>query len=169
MARQSRFVTLSVIVGTLAGAGVLALTYGPTAPPTQPIAFNHNTHVVERARLNCTFCHTSADRSTHAGIPSAKQCLLCHMGILPDHPEIQKLTSYAERGEPVPWLQVYQLPTFVYFSHKRHVKAGVECEECHGDVSQMTVARLEVNHTMGSCLACHQQRGAPTDCLICHK
>ncbi|MFQ5662630.1 MAG: cytochrome c3 family protein [Terriglobia bacterium] len=170
MRRGYKVIGIALLGGAaLVAGGLLALTRGPSGPPAQPIAFNHRTHVEERARLDCLFCHTTANRSTRAGIPSAQGCLLCHMGILPDHPEIRKLRSYREQGRPVPWQQVYRLPAFVYFSHKRHVRAGIECQECHGDLTRMAAARLEVNHTMGSCLACHQQRGAPTDCLTCHK
>jgi hypothetical protein len=32
----------------------------------------------------------------------------------------------------------------------------------------MTVAERVVDHTMGFCVNCHEQRGASNDCLICH-
>src|SRR5690606_9460674 len=34
--------------------------------------------------------------------------------------------------KPIEWVQVHNLPDFVFFSHSAHVNAGVECQTCHG-------------------------------------
>jgi hypothetical protein len=73
----------------------------------------------------------------------------------------------------------------VYFTHKRHVSAGVECQECHGEVQDtMTVARRVSELTMGWCLECHEdhpsvdtnygslaelRRAEMKDCWTCHQ
>ena len=58
---------------------------------------------------------------------------------------------------PIPWVKVHDLPDFVNFTHKRHVKAGLECQECHGEVQDdMTVGRRVSELTMGWCLNCHE-------------
>ena len=85
-----------------------------------------------------------------------------------------KLAGYFERGKPVPWVEVYKLPSHVKFNHKRHVRAGVQCEECHGKVQQMKVVYPYAPMKMSWCLSCHRRKmndpKFPTtmDCLICH-
>jgi hypothetical protein len=83
---------------------------------------------------------------------------------------IQTLRAYAKRKEEIPWQPVYGFveEAHVRFNHSPHVRGGVECATCHGDLTQMTVAQRTVNHTMGFCIACHQQKGASNDCLVCH-
>jgi hypothetical protein len=115
------------------------------------------------------FCHNTVERSRFAGLPPVEKCLYCHEHIIPEHPQIRKLRGFAERGEPVPWHKVTFLPDHVYFSHQRHLKAGVTCESCHGTVENMD--RVKEIYTdsidgvvmqgsplkMGFCLECHQQ------------
>jgi len=70
--------------------------------------------------------------------------------------EIAKVTSGIQKQE-IPWVKVHDLPDFVHFTHKRHVKAGIECQECHGEVQEdMTVGRRVNELTMGWCLTCHE-------------
>jgi hypothetical protein len=45
--------------------------------PVQPIDFSHRLHAGE-LRLDCLYCHHAADKSRHAGIPSADICMNCH-------------------------------------------------------------------------------------------
>jgi hypothetical protein len=74
-----------------------------------------------------------------------------------DRPELEKLKNYFKEGTEIPWVKVHDLPDFVHFSHKRHVKAGVLCQECHGEVQDdMTVGRRVSELTMGWCLDCHE-------------
>jgi Cytochrome c7 and related cytochrome c/Class III cytochrome C family len=134
----------------------------------QPIAFPHQVHVANQ--MECGFCHDSAERSSVAGIPSVTQCMVCHQSIKTDSPEVKKLASYAGRNQEVPWAPVYFFPvgSAVYFSHKRHVKAGVECRHCHGNVAESMEMRREIDWTMGKCIDCHRTRKASIDCLTCH-
>jgi hypothetical protein len=93
----------------------------------------------------------------------------CHRTVATDREEIKKLTAHYEGKKPVEWARVYALPDFIYFSHKRHVKAGVACDSCHGDVSAMLRIRRVRNLQMGWCVSCHRMRNAPMDCWTCHK
>lgn len=139
-----------------------------SAGPEQPIPFSHRLHVNVK-QLDCNFCHNTVERSRFAGIPPVEKCLYCHDYIIPEHPQIKKLKGFAERGEPVPWKKVTHLPDHVYFSHQRHVKAGVSCTECHGNVEHMDrvqevytdpldkITLLGSPFKMGFCLDCHQQ------------
>ena len=83
--------------------------------------------------------------------------------------EIRKLTGYVGGKRPVEWVRVHALPDFIYFSHKRHVKGGVDCRACHGDVGRMKKIQRVSMLTMGWCVSCHKARGASTDCATCHK
>lgn len=133
----------------------------------QPIRFSHSLHVSDN-EIPCQFCHAYARRGPVAGIPSVQRCVHCHLTIGSDRPEIVKLLQYWKDEQPIPWVRVHDLPDYVRFTHKRHVRAGVLCETCHGDVSKMEAAAQTEPLTMGWCLRCHQERQAPTDCLVCH-
>ena len=140
----------------------------PQPAESQPIAFPHPVHV-EQLGLSCTFCHESAERGPHAGVPAVSKCVSCHQAIATDHPEIKKLLGYQQRGEPIHWQRIHDLPDFIYFSHKRHVKSGLDCSACHGAVEKMPEVQLVRSLKMGWCLSCHRSRGASFDCATCHK
>jgi hypothetical protein len=137
--------------------------------PVQPIAYQHKPHI-EKAKLQCNFCHAAVDKGPVASIPGVKDCMVCHQAIATDKPEIQKVAAYEQRGEEIPWQRVYGWndEAHVRFNHAPHIRAEVQCSTCHGDVPQMTVARRVVDHTMGFCVSCHQERKVSNDCLTCH-
>ena len=146
--------------------------------PEQPIEFPHYRHVTELG-MDCEYCHTMARKSIHSGVPETQTCVNCHQYVMSvkDKPEIQKVLDYYERQEPIPWKKVHDLPDFVHFTHKRHVQAGVNCTECHGQVGLQgqvttwseddghgsTVQKTGIEHVMiretslqmGWCLDCH--------------
>jgi Cytochrome c7 and related cytochrome c len=138
------------------------------ALPPQPIAFPHTIHA-GRLGLPCLYCHPSAAKSIHAGVPPLELCLSCHRSIATERPEIVKLRGYAESAGAVEWVRIHNLPPFVHFSHKRHVRRGIDCFTCHGAVQTMTSVRQVRPLTMGWCLSCHRDKGAPTDCATCHQ
>ena len=45
--------------------------------PEQPIAYSHRLHAGE-LQIPCLYCHHAAEKSRHAGIPSANICMNCH-------------------------------------------------------------------------------------------
>jgi hypothetical protein len=146
---------------------------GKTHGPVQPINYSHKIHA-GKLGMNCLYCHTGAARSPIANLPAVSTCMGCHKIVRTDRPEIQKLTGYYERGEQVPWVEVYRLPDHVKFNHKRHVKAGVQCTQCHGKVMEMDVVYPAVSLKMGWCLECHRARqndpkfATTMDCVTCH-
>ena len=170
---MSRWLILIAVLIVIGAVGGILLTRAQVlAAPEQPISYSHQAHV--KAGVQCLFCHSNALRSPVAGIPSVQKCMGCHAVIATDKPEIKKVTSYWERGEPIPWVRVNIQPDFVYFSHQPHLGAGLSCENCHGDVGNMTVDQPVVKMDMGWCLDCHLKQPEAniarlTDCLTCHK
>jgi hypothetical protein len=136
--------------------------------PIQPIAFSHKLHAGENG-IHCLFCHRDAPKSPVAGIPAVADCRACHMFISPNASEITKLNGYWEKREPIPWVRVYSLPDFVYFPHMMHVRAGLGCSFCHGEVATMNRINRSASLKMGWCLSCHRQHKASIDCWTCHK
>lgn len=139
--------------------------------PTQPIPYSHKLHAGD-LKIPCEFCHTYARRSRSAGIPALEQCMQCHSIIATDRENIKKVAAAYDSKQPIEWAKVHDLPDFVFFSHKRHVKAGFACQECHGPVETMEIVYRKAPLTMGWCVTCHQQnldKGASVDCLTCHK
>jgi hypothetical protein len=145
-----------------------ALTCKGASPPAQPIAYSHKQHIA--LGLQCLDCHSSADTSAAATIPSVRKCMLCHAKISVAKPEIQKLAAFAKNKQEVPWQRVYGFSreSMVKFQHAAHIRAKVECATCHGDMTQATTADRLVKHTMGSCVSCHRQYKASEDCATCH-
>lgn len=138
--------------------------------PEQPIPFNHRRHVTEN-KIPCQYCHSQADKSRQAGIPSMNVCMNCHSVVAIDKPNIQKLRNLYENGKSFEWVKVHDLPDFVYFNHARHIAKDVKCEECHGDVGKMERVYQALPMTMGWCINCHrtQKEPAPTQCITCHR
>lgn len=48
--------------------------------PQQPIKFSHAKHAGE-LKISCIYCHTGANQSKHATIPSPTTCMNCHMAV----------------------------------------------------------------------------------------
>lgn len=138
--------------------------------PAQPIAFSHKLHAGDH-QIPCLHCHLHAEHSPSAGVPPVSKCMGCHNNIAKDKPLIVTLTDYWDQQQPIPWVKVHDLPDFVHFSHKRHVKAGLACNNCHGEVEKMQVLRKVNNLQMGWCIDCHKNNAVRfgTDCATCHK
>lgn len=151
----------------------IAVEFGMQKGPTQPIAYSHELHA-GTLQMDCKYCHFSTTKSAWANIPPVSTCMGCHTYVATDKPEVQKLAGYFERGEQVPWVRVHNMPDHVKFNHKRHVRAGVECQTCHGPIQAMPVVYQYSSLKMGWCIECHRSRlDDPThptsmDCLICH-
>jgi hypothetical protein len=96
--------------------------------------------------------------------------MFCHVALAKDRPDIQKLARFAKQKQEVPWVRVYSAPDWVFWSHRTHLDAKIECERCHGRVADLDVmARVTDVTTMGGCVGCHQKSGGPTGCLACHE
>ena len=118
-------------------AGAAQALVSPPHAPRQPIFFNHVIHAGS-FQIPCQYCHADARRSEYAGLPSVERCVGCHKIIgAQDNPEIAKIHDYAQRGQPIPWVRIFKLPEFTFFTHKPHVRFGLECQTCHGPIERM--------------------------------
>jgi len=167
-----RFLLALVIVAIGVVIAIFITRARLLAAPDQPIAYSHQTHI--EAGIQCLYCHAQATRSNIAGVPSVERCMGCHSVIATDNETVQQLAGYWERGEAIPWASVNNQPDFVYFSHRPHYGAGINCETCHGNVGTMDQARPTLRMDMGWCLKCHTDQdpehvGRLVDCVTCHK
>jgi cytochrome c7-like protein/class III cytochrome C family protein len=137
------------------------------APPEQPIPYSHKTHLA--LGLKCLECHPNPEPGDRMTLPAADKCMTCHVVIAKNRPSIQKLAEFAKSKQTIPWVRVYVVSGWVYWNHRAHLEAGMKCEMCHGQVSQMDVmARVTKVTTMEGCIECHRQNGASTGCQYCH-
>lgn len=174
MKRLGKWIVAVCVVVAIIGVVLLRASAKPEAP-RQPIEFDHWQHVTKQGddapQLECTFCHENVDKSSHATIPNITTCMGCHESIMTESPEVQKLAAFAERKEQPPWRRVYwhEPEANVFYTHKPHIKAGLECTTCHGKIGEMHRVRREVDQTMGWCIDCHRARSVSIDCYVCHR
>jgi hypothetical protein len=135
-------------------------------PPVQPIPYSHKKHIA--LGLKCANCHEMPDPGEMMGIPVVAKCMTCHQTVKKDSPAIQKLAAFAAHKEDVPWVRVYRIPSFVFFSHKYHLSSGATCEDCHGKVAEMEQMAKVKDISMGACMNCHRINKAANDCMACH-
>ena len=152
--------------------------------PEQPIYYSHKVHAGIN-QINCLYCHGNAMESKHAAIPATNVCMNCHKTIttyekgpklytdegkeINGTKEIEKLFAYAgfdpnnpnawdaSKAKPIPWTKIHNLPDHVYFNHSQHVKAGnVQCQTCHGEITNMDEVYQFAELSMGWCVNCHR-------------
>ena len=134
----------------------------------QPIQFSHERHVAGNG-IDCRYCHTSVEESRFAGIPPTKTCMNCHAEIFANSPFLEPVRASFTSGRPLQWTRVHDLPDFVYFDHSIHVKKGVGCTTCHGQVDRMPLMWQEQSLQMEWCLDCHrnpEQYVRPRDAIF---
>ncbi len=74
----------------------------------------------------------------------------------------------AARQRAGSWADAQDESTLVNFSHRKHlVDAGAECTDCHGGVAASRKASDNLNASMQTCYACHDE--SSTECAFCHK
>jgi hypothetical protein len=162
-------ILLLIILG-----GVIYGLYLTQVSPPQPILFPHSKHV--SLGVQCLFCHPGALRGPSPGLPTETKCYACHQQVNKTSAELDKLTAYVENDQAISWVPVFILPDFVYYSHRPHIAAGLNCENCHGEIGQETLAQPQ-KMNMGWCLNCHRTRFKDdpamltklTDCVNCHR
>jgi hypothetical protein len=198
---------LLLLVLALAVTGTLAYALSNARKgyaPRQPIAFSHVRMAgvpVMQANdkgepvnvggfgIPCLYCHTMPYKGRHATIPSTAVCMNCHSTVGLNKEWVLKMKDYWDRGQPIPWVKVHDLPDFVFFDHSAHLNAKnaeggfkfarldargqpvVPCQQCHGEVEQMDIVSVQQPFNMQWCLDCHRQPDmqAPTDCVTCHR
>lgn len=150
--------------------------------PIQPIHYSHKIHAGAN-QIDCNYCHSSARKSKHSGIPSLNVCMNCHKSIAEYNGEedlengytkefytneIKKLykavgwneetQAYTGESEPVKWVRIHNLPDHAYFNHAQHVTVGgIACQTCHGPVEEMEILYQYSPLTMGWCINCHRE------------
>lgn len=166
-------------VGALAAMGgvpvVVAGTWYYATPdyfevgymPTQPgTGFNHMIHA-GKLGMDCRYCHTKVEQSPEANIPNVATCYGCHADgrVNPatstaTDAKVQFVRDAYESDASIPWRRVHKLPDYVRnFPHHVHVKAGVSCFSCHGQIMGMPVVYQAQGLGMGWCLDCHRDPG----------
>jgi hypothetical protein len=128
--------------------------------PVQPVPFSHKLHVADLG-INCFLCHSPAEKSSFAGVPSSGACMKCHehqanKSSLKLAALMRSANSPADNPVPIPWERVHKIGDYAYFDHSAHVTAGVGCVSCHGQVDQMEVVRQMKPLSMSWCLDCHR-------------
>ncbi len=164
---------LGIIILIILGAAAYGLYLTQLSPP-QPIQFPHSKHI--SLGVQCLYCHPGALRGPSPGLPTESKCFACHQQVAKTSPELYKLVAYVNENKAISWVPVFILPDFVYYNHRPHIAAGLNCENCHGEIGQETVAKPQ-NMNMGWCLNCHRTRFKDnpvmltklTDCVTCHK
>ncbi len=137
------------------------------APPEQPIPYSHKTHLA--LGLPCSTCHTNPAPGNLMTFPATTTCMSCHISIATNKPAIQKLAEFSKSRQPIPWVRVYKVLPGVTWTHRKHLDAGMKCQMCHGQVALMDrMSETTSVTTMGVCLKCHTEHGAPTVCSTCH-
>jgi len=82
---KGRIITIILLVGILlVGVSLISALGRFHLPgnhqdyrPVQPIEYSHRIHAGELA-IPCLYCHSGAERSRNAGVPSANVCMNCH-------------------------------------------------------------------------------------------
>jgi hypothetical protein len=138
-------------------------------PVEQPVAFSHKIHAGDN-QIPCQYCHAYADNAAHPGVPSLKACMGCHQYILGEDrnydyngksinfkTEIQKVRDYWSRQEPIVWNRYHFVPEHAHFKHEPHIRAGLDCAQCHGQVENVDLVVPVHKIEMGWCISCHRQ------------
>jgi hypothetical protein len=134
----------------------------------------------------CMFCHEQINEGNLVDTNATEV----------DLTEIQKVVDRFNDGAPINWERVYLLPDHVRFVHEAHLRfltqgeprtetfpigdeepkelplpVAEACSVCHGEVWNMEVVQPRPFQSlkMGTCVDCHRDNNAPTDCTFCHK
>jgi hypothetical protein len=155
-------------------AAVAYLVFSPSKyvgySPDQPIPFNHKIHAGDN-KIACQYCHTGVEESAHATVPPSSTCNNCHGlgGVAAQKEHIKWINTQYNENRPVQWAKIHDQPDFVYFNHSRHIKRGVDCSQCHGNIAEMEKVAQVQSLNMGMCVNCHRENNAPNDCSTCHR
>jgi hypothetical protein len=133
--------------------------------PTQPGGgFSHQIHA-GRLGMDCRYCHTKVEKSAEANIPNVATCYGCHaegrltkLAVEPLHKARTDFIRTAYNGnQSIEWRRIHKLPDYVRnFPHSAHIRAGVSCFSCHGQITAMPVVAQNQPLSMGWCLDCHR-------------
>lgn len=161
--KYKRNIILGVLWLLMVGLSVyLCYDYSISAmnfSPSQPVNFSHKAHI-EKYGMKCTFCHSSATSSDYSNLPTTYSCMVCHIALRNETELIEKLNHSNDNDSVLAWNRIYRLPDYVHFSHKIHLRAGIDCSSCHGEVEKLDSMKLQKPFTMKRCLQCHRNPSA---------
>jgi cytochrome c2 len=177
-------IILFILAGFYLTKAGIGLGHQQAYEPKQPIYYSHKVHAGIN-QISCLYCHGNAWESRHAAIPSVNVCMNCHKAIqsyekgpalydadgneVNGTDQIHILYKYAgfdpanstkwnpSMAKPVEWIKIHNLPDYVFFSHAQHVRAGkVQCQTCHGSITEMDEVKQFAGLNMGWCVNCHR-------------
>ncbi len=177
------FIAAIIIVSAVSNRDAESESEGPA----QPLFFSHKIHAGEN-QIPCEYCHSYVAVSAKPGIPSLQKCMGCHTHIpgkdefyedgavkINFQSEINKLKGYWDKKTPIPWVKVHYVAEHARFKHKPHIRRGIDCSACHGQVENMHVVKRVHKIEMGWCVTCHEENAKDEneltrlkDCLTCH-
>jgi hypothetical protein len=123
--------------------------------PHQPIDYSHKLHAGDLG-LDCRYCHSDIEISPVANVPPTQTCMNCHRIIGTESSKLVALRESWSSGKPIQWVRVHKVPDYAYFNHAAHLRAGVGCSSCHGNIADMQVVEQKKPLSMGWCLDCHR-------------
>ena len=123
--------------------------------PKQPVPYSHKLHAGDLG-MDCRYCHTGVETSAHAGVPPTQTCMNCHTMVLPESEKLQPIRESWATGKPMEWIRIHKIPDFAYFNHSAHIRAGVGCFSCHGNIRTMEEVEQVQPLSMSWCLECHR-------------
>lgn len=174
-------IILFLLAGYFLVDAATTVGYSKNYQPRQPIVFSHKVHAGIN-QINCLYCHAGAEKSRYSMIPSPNICMNCHRvidqytgnefsdaegNLVNGTEEIHKLydaagwdpekKQYTKPGHPIEWIQIHNLPDYVYFNHSQHVKVGqIQCQTCHGPIQEENEVYQYATLGMGWCVNCHR-------------
>lgn len=157
----ARWIMAAIVVAPLGAIGIAYLVHttawasqiGVTV--NQPVPFSHKHHVSDDG-IDCRYCHTSVGTARFAGIPPTRTCMTCHSQLWTNAAMLAPVRESLATDTPIRWNRVNWLPDFVFFDHSVHVKNGVGCSTCHGDIAKMPLTMQAKPLSMRWCLSCHR-------------
>jgi hypothetical protein len=160
----ARLALVALVAGPLIAFGLAYAVHvspyvqGNGVTVEQPVPFSHKHHVGEIG-LDCRFCHASVETNRFAGIPTSHTCMTCHSQLFTTAAMLAPVRDSLAKDQPLSWTRVNNLPGYVYFDHSAHIRHGVGCVNCHGEVADMPLTRQAAPLTMRWCLDCHRDPG----------
>ncbi|MBD3258539.1 cytochrome C [candidate division GN15 bacterium] len=155
--------TILAVVGFLGLVGAVGFVWYYFSPwytdvgyrPVQPVPYSHKLHAGDLA-IDCRYCHTGVETQAHANVPPTQTCMNCHTMVKADSDKLALVRESYQTRQPIEWIRIHNLPDYAYFNHSVHVRAGVGCISCHGNIAEMEVVKLAEPLSMGWCLDCHR-------------
>ena len=160
---RNRITSASLLCSSVALAGCVLLDR--MKEKEQVFAFPHAVHAEEG--LECLDCHTQVEEADDPGLPTQRQCSLCHADLdaeKPDERRIDVLFSdkrFLATGRTA-------LADEVVFSHRAHANGRYDCTACHAGIAENAWVGELPRVSMDDCMRCHAEAGAPNECATCH-